>query len=526
MNNNDPPISFWGPGWRDQALERLKEPWDVIVIGGGITGAGLLAVASRCGLRVLLLEMKDFASGTSSRSSKLVHGGLRYLKRLEFRLARGSVHERQWLLRHAPGLVTPLGFIYPVYRGEPVGPWLVELGLTLYTHLSREAGDYSRLEAVDIIMLAPGLMREGLLRGYGYRDAQTDDARLVWRVIHDAVLAHPQETLALNYTRVLDLLQSAGKVSGVAVRDEVSGQEMEIPARWVLNAAGIWSDVLLGRMGVPARLRPLRGSHLLFEHKRFPIYQAIAFCHPDDDRPVFAYPWQGATLVGTTDVDHTRPLHEEPTSSLDEADYLLHGIQTRFPDLHLTLLDVMSIQTGVRPVVSTGKRNPSEEPRDHAVWMDRGLLTVTGGKLTTFRQIAVDALKTAHEMDPSLPPPSDNTPIFSAPEEISEDSLKGSLRGRYGCEAERAAHAGAHASLTGTPYTLADLLWSAENEAVVHLDDLLSRRLRVSLLLPDRGNALLQTYGSLIQERLGWDKETWEAEVQRYQAMGRQPLLK
>jgi len=520
--------SPWAPGWRESAWTRIGQHWDLIVIGGGITGAGILALAARSGLRVLLLEQADFAYGTSSRSSKMVHGGLRYLKRMQIKLTRESVKERQHLLHVAPGLVEPLGFIYPVYEGNRPSPWLIEVGLGIYTHLAFDAGQYRRLDHVDIGMMAPGLTQHRLVRGFHYTDAQTDDARLVMRLLHDGLQAGRGRAVALNYARVNGLLQKRNRVVGVYVCDEATGKTVEALASLVINASGAWTDSLRGEIDSKNRIRPLRGSHLFFSLERFPVYQAIAFSHPDDGRPVFAFPWEGVTLVGTTDVDHKLPLDREPSISAEESEYLLRAVQVPFPELELTKNDVISTQAGVRPVVDTGKNVPSEESRDHVIWPERGLLTVTGGKLTTFRLIAIDALEAGRELYRKIPMPDTSMQVLDTID--SDQPIPGvdfnvsrRLRGRYGAAAEILAESAPDMlkPIPGTPYLWAELVWAAINEAVCHLDDLLLRRFRLGILLPDGGQSILPRLKTLIQSRLGWDDDRWVNEVDRYRDIWR-----
>ncbi len=515
--------SPWAPGWRDAAWRQLDEPWDLIIVGGGITGAGILAVAARCGVRALLLEKGDFGSGTSSRSSKLVHGGLRYLQRMQVRLTRESVLERQYLLGAAAGLVSPLGFIYPVYRGNRPSPWVVQLGLGIYTHLASDAGKYKRLDREDISLLAPGLKTMDLGRGFHYTDAQTDDARLVLRLLHDALTFAPGATTALNYCPVTGLVKVGNGVRGVRVRDEASGKTAEPMSELVINATGVWADELRKKVGGESRLRPLRGSHLFFGFERLPVYQAVAFSHPDDGRPVFVFPWEGVTLVGTTDVDHDRPLSSEPSASPEEAEYLLRAARSAFPELALEKADVITTQAGVRPVISSGKKDPSEESREHAVWLEDGLLTVTGGKLTTFRMIAVDALREAHKANKKIPEPHGEIDVFDQdrPETLARDldpQRVQSLIGRYGRGASSILDCVSAASgvIENTPYLWTELARSAESEAVEHLDDLMLRRFRFGILLRDGGIGLLPRVRSLVQGKLGWDDSRWASEVERY----------
>lgn len=505
---------------RHAAWARLRDPWDVIILGGGITGAGILALAARLGLRALLLEQHDFASGTSSRSSKLVHGGLRYLKQMQFKLTRESVHERQYLLRAAPGLVHPLNFIYPVYSGDRPGAWLLELGLGMYTRMGGGAGGYQELDAVDMLMLAPGIKQRQFETAYLYADAQTDDARLTLRVLHDALHASEGRCLALNYARGGALLRAGGRVVGVGVQDQAGSRQEEALAGVVINATGAWADDLRRQIERPARIRPLRGSHLYLSPSRFPIYQAVAMLHPEDGRPVFAYPWEGVILLGTTDVDHGHNLGAEPRISAEEQAYLLAVANHYFPDLALTAADILSTQAGVRPVIDTGKEDPSKEHRDHVIWAEEGLLTVTGGKLTTFRLIAHDALAAARELHPALPKPDADLPVFAT----AAAGESAHLYGRYGAAAPAILALPDHlqARLPGLPYRAAELVWSAAHEAVVHLDDLFLRRFRLGLLLADGGLSLLPTLRPHLQPALGWDDARWLAEIDRYQTIWQQ----
>ncbi|MBU0493071.1 MAG: glycerol-3-phosphate dehydrogenase/oxidase, partial [Chloroflexi bacterium] len=407
---------MWQTGWREVAWSRLDEPWDLIVVGGGITGAGILREATRLGLRALLVEEHDFGWGTSSRSSKLVHGGLRYLKERKLRLTRASVHERQRLLEEGPGLIDPLGFLLATYKGDHPGRWTYSAGLSIYDLLALQ-WTHRHYRAGDFQMLAPHITLDGLEGGFCYGDAQTDDARLVLRVIREAVAGG---ALALNYAGVRALLRDdEGLVCGVELRDEAgdrAGRDRvaHVRAGVVVNATGAWADRLRAEVGAPPRIRPLRGSHLIFPAWRLPVAQAVSFLHPLDRRPVFIFPWEGITLVGTTDVDHDQPLAGEPRIDPREVAYLMAAVEAHFPSLQLTLDDVISTFAGVRPVIGSGKADPSQESRDHVVWQEAGLLTVTGGKLTTFRLIALDVLKALAGRLPDLPPLDDEVPVLDA----------------------------------------------------------------------------------------------------------------
>jgi glycerol-3-phosphate dehydrogenase len=516
---------MWSQNSRNEIWAKLDQPWDVIVIGGGITGAGVLREATRAGLRALLVEQRDFAWGTSSRSSKLVHGGLRYLKEGKLRLTRASVRERERLLDEGPGLIDPLGFLLATYKGEGPGRRIYSAGLSIYDLLALQ-WTHHYFKAADFQLLAPYIAQEGLQGGFQYGDAQTDDARLVLRVIQEAMASGGA---ALNYAQVEDLTHDArGKVAGVRLHDRVAGRQADVSARLVVNATGAWADQLRTAVGGLPRIRPLRGSHLIFDGWRLPVTQAVSFLHPVDRRPVFIFPWEGITLVGTTDVDHTGPLDEEPCISPHEVAYLMAAVETQFPTLSLKLDDILATFAGIRPVIGSGKANPSKESRDHVIWHESGLLTVTGGKLTTFRCIALDALKTARGRLPSLAHLKAKKSVLD-PVNLTLPSLGGlgeawrrRLLGRYGADAPallEAARPAELAEIPGTHTLWAELRWASRAEAVVHLDDLLLRRVRLGLLLPNGGAAILPQVRAICQGELGWDDARWEREQAAYLAL-------
>jgi glycerol-3-phosphate dehydrogenase len=519
--------------YRTTTWSQLGQDWDIIVIGGGITGAGILREAVRLELKALLVEQADFAWGTSSRSSKLVHGGLRYLKEGKLRLTRASVRERQRLLAEGPGLIDPLGFLLTNYQGDNPGRWTFRAGLSVYDLMALQ-WSHRQYSPLELRLLAPHISEDGLEGGLQYGDAQTDDARLTLRVIQEAVAAGGT---ALNYVRAETLLRDeGGQVVGVRLRDVsdadpkgFSGADGDVHARVVINATGAWADRLRSQLGEPARIRPLRGSHLIFPAWRLPVAQAVSFLHPIDRRPVFIFPWEGVTLVGTTDVDTDQPLEAEPTISPQEVAYLMAAAAHQFPSLHLTLADVISTFAGVRPVIGTGQEDPSKESRDHVVWEEAGLLTVTGGKLTTFRLIALDALRAARHRLPAMREPRHDLAVLDAVDERSIDAGFGldraarrRLLGRYGVDADalvQAARPGEMQPIPGVEALWAELRWAARAEAVVHLDDLLLRRVRLGLLLPHGGQALLPRIRAICQPELDWDDATWQAEESAYLAL-------
>ena len=514
---------MWQTNWREQIPALLERDWDIVIVGGGITGAGILLEAARRGLRVLLVEQRDFAWGTSSRSSKLVHGGLRYLKEGKLSLTRDSVQERQNLLREAAGLVDPQSFAFANYAGRKPGRWLFSAGLALYDLMAGQRARH-HYPTDEFLMLAPHIDRAGLNGGLCYQDAKTDDARLVLRVLQEAVGAG---ATAVNYMAARNVLRTDGKVDGIELCDALDGTRHTVAAKLVINATGAWADGLRDQQGAASKLRPLRGSHLVLPAWRLPVAQAVSLMHPRDGRPVFVFPWEGVTLIGTTDVDHGAELRLEAAITPAEVAYLMAAIEFQFPQLGIGLDDVIATFAGVRPVIDSGKSDPSKEGRDHAVWLENGLLTVTGGKLTTFRLIALDALKHAAPLLPNWRDKLLPTPIFSAEPALPRDARLNSqqrqrLQGRYGRHAG-ALLAGARNdelhTIDGSETLWAELRWAARAEAVMHLEDLMLRRTRLGLQLRAGGAEILPRIRAICQTELGWSDQHWESEQAAYLAL-------
>jgi glycerol-3-phosphate dehydrogenase len=509
---------------RNRIWEEMTGPWDVLVIGGGITGAGIFREAARSGLRTLLVEQRDFAWGASGRSSSLVHGGLRYLFQGRFGLTRDAVRGREKLLASEPGLVEPIGYLAPDYgRGKTNKAWQLAMrgALGLYD-LFAGRWRHRYYSADEFRMLAPGIDQRGLKGGFAWRDAQTDDARLVWRVLQDGMA---EGGVALNYVGAETLLRDAAQVTGALLRDHVEERVAEVRARVVINATGAWADRL--RRGASGRemMRPLRGSHLIFPGWRVPVAQAIAIYHPADGRPVSVVPWEGCTRVGTTDLDHDLPLDQEPRISPAEVAYLMAGVESLFPGLKLTLDDVVSTYAGIRPVIGTKGGDPSSASRDYAIWEEDDLITVTGGKLTTFQHAASDILAVIRKRLPNeLPGRQGRHAGSTTATRASTRRIPRRLAGRYGDLAVRLleeAQEGELERIPGTETMWAELRWAARSEMVVHLDDLLLRRTRLGQLLPRGGETLLPAIRLISQQELGWDDARWNAEAERYMALWR-----
>ena len=524
---------MWNRNHRTTVWSQLDREFDLIVIGGGITGAGILREAARAGLRAVLFEQGDFASGTSSRSSKLVHGGLRYLKNAQIKLTWESVHEREHLLKEGRGLVTPLPFVMANFRGDKTPVWVFDIGLSMYDMMAHK-WNHASYNPDGLRNLVPQLSSPDMLCGFRYFDAQTDDARLVMRVIQEA---SKDEGLALNYARVEGLLKTRNRVTGVVVRDlapgsgyfnnDPGGKTVEVRARVVISATGAWADKIRSQVGGRARLRVLRGSHIFLPHSKLPLTRAVTFLHPEDGRPVYILPWEGVILVGTTDVDHATSPCTNLRISQAESEYLIAAVKHAFPAQDLTLADVQSTLAGVRAVVDTGRADPSKESREFVLWNESGLLTVSGGKLTTFRLMAQTALQAVRTLLPEhsklgieervLDPLPPETSLCNVPPE-----LRLRLMGRYGAEAcnlIEAAQEGELQAISPSPALWGELRWAARSEDIVHLDDLLARRVRININQPGGGTDKLEEIRKIVQPELGWCDERWEQEEKDYRGM-------
>jgi len=510
---------------REDIFYKIKTSrWDLIIIGGGITGAGIMREAARCGLNTLLVEQRDFSWGTSSRSGQLVHGGLRYMKQGDFGLTYKSVKERRRLLRELPGLVKSFGLMMALYKEGWIDRLIIRSALFVYDIMSRNFRRH-KYSAEDVINHAPDIKPGNLACGLLFFESITDDARLVFRVLQQAM---EDGGTALNYCRVSDLLKNNGRVTGVTLEDVITENKLNVRARQVINATGVWVDSLRGHVTRINRktIRPLRGSHLVLSADRLPITKSIIMTHPTSGRPGFASPWEGRILVGNTDIDHADDLDAEAAISPEEVGYLLENLRHHFPGLGIDKTDIIATFSGVRPVIGTGKKNPSSESRDHAVWQEDGLLTVTGGKLTTFRLIALDALRKTRTSLGALPDLGKEHPFFTPLKETNppikiklNNKTFERLQGRYGnrvMELIDAAKEGELDEIPGTQTLWAELRWAAKHEMVVHLEDLMLRRTRIALLLCKGGEEYLPRIRTICQMELGWDDETWLREETRY----------
>lgn len=542
---------------RQQALAPLScgssqaEPWDMLIIGGGITGAGIAREAARRGLKVLLIEQKDFAWGTSSRSSKMVHGGLRYIASGDYKTTLLSVRERERMLSEASGLVNEMHYIMPHYKGKFPPPWIFKILLRVYDGLAGKR--YSKYFKKDAFLsLNPNIKQDKFLGASQFSDAVTDDSRLVMRVLAEAIHDGAQ---AINYLKAETLITNEqGSVVGATLKDTCSEdnaqnnvqsnvESYDVYAKVVVSATGAWADTLRMQASKQTeqsfhkQIRPSRGSHLVVSKERLPIEQAYTFLHPVDKRAVFVFPWENRTVLGTTDLDHPPLDDSEVGITNEEVDYLLTATNELFNDAKLNREDVISTWAGVRPLISEGgdgKRvSPSKEKRDHSVWLDNNLVTVSGGKLTTFRLIALDVLEKCREvltLDKSLiqkqtlnddhvfsnTAPT-NPKFFTLPK-----ALQQRLQGFYGRQLDtllELAHEDDLAYVIDSNTIWAEIRFATHHEQVIHLDDLLLRRTRLGLILPNGAMTPLISarLKQICQQELGWNEQKWQQEAQRYQ---------
>ncbi|GEN46768.1 glycerol-3-phosphate dehydrogenase/oxidase [Alkalibacillus haloalkaliphilus] len=373
---------------RQESKQVLKDQFDVLVIGGGITGAGIALDAATRGYKVAVLEMQDFAAGTSSRSTKLVHGGLRYLKNFEIKLVAEVGKEREIVYENGPHITTPEWMMLPFYKGGNFGPLSTSVGLRVYDFLAGvKKTERRKMLSKDVTLDREPLLKEEGLKGSGYYvEYKTDDARLTIEVMKKAVEngAH-----AFNYMKVEQLLYNDGKVYGVKVKDLTDGQQHDIHGFHVINAAGPWVDEVrtMDQSKKGKQLFHTKGVHLVFDQEKFPLSQAVYFDTPDD-RMVFAIPRDGKTYVGTTDTHYEEDL-VNPIATDEDRDYIMDAIEFMFPSVALTHDDIESSWAGIRPLIHEEGKDPSEISRkDEVLESDSGLLSIAGGKLTGYRKMA------------------------------------------------------------------------------------------------------------------------------------------
>ncbi|MFP4172892.1 MAG: FAD-dependent oxidoreductase, partial [Candidatus Hydrogenedentota bacterium] len=515
---------------RDHAIGEAAQgrPYDFLIIGGGASGLGTATDAAARGYRTLVVDQHDFAKATSSRSTKLIHGGVRYLKQGKIGLVRESLRERGLLCRNAPHLVHHLPFLVPIYTWWH-GPYY-GIGLKLYDRLAGELGltpskTLSRAEALGQI---PTLKPEGLRKGVQYRDSQFDDSRLAVNLAQTVV---DMGGSAINYMKVTRFLKTGGRLKGAVLQDQETGNEYEVKARCVINATGIFTDEVraLDQAGAQPLITASQGAHVVLPKSFLPGQSALMVPKTPDGRILFAIPWRDYVLVGTTDVP-VDTVSLEPTPLEEEIDFILStaaGYLNHAPERS----DVLSAFAGLRPLVKTGSgKSTASLSREHTILTsDSGLVTVTGGKWTTYRKMAQDVMKQAERVagvEPR-PCPTAQLRIHGWTDAPSADPVFG----MYGCGAEaverlaREDPALAEKLHPDLPYTAANVVWAVREEMARTVEDVLSRRTRALILNAQASVEAAPKVAKLLAAELGHD-ETWtQRAAGEYEKLAAQYLL-
>ena len=524
---------------RRAALDLLSHArFDVLVIGGGITGAGVARDAAMRGLRTALVERHDFASGTSSRSSRLIHGGLRYLEHGWLHLVFESSRERRTLIRIAPHLVRPLAFTWPVYDEARVPLWKLGAGLMVYDALAlfrNLGGNHQRLVPDKVLELEPAVRREGLRGGARYFDASTNDVRLTLATVRAAADAG---ATVMNHAEVRLLRRAGAHVTGAHVVDRMADKGVDVTARTVVNATGPWSDSIrrMADADATTALRGTKGVHIAVPRERVRNRDALTLLSAIDGRVMFVLPAGPFTIVGTTDTDYAGPVDEVRATRAD-IDYLLRSANEYFPTAQLAPTDVIAAWAGIRPLVPGGGVDPGTTSREHSItWTAPGLLTVTGGKLTTYRSMAASvvnkiarALGVSARAAPTHRVALPGGDMRSFEEEVDEATAAIGIAPlaehlvRIHGTAWRAVWTivGSNAALSAPvvptlPYIVAELHYAVEEEMALTLGDLLIRRLHVAFETRDHGIAAAPAAARTVGPLLSWTENEYAAQLAAY----------
>jgi glycerol-3-phosphate dehydrogenase len=526
---------------RAAQLERLKtETFDLVVIGGGITGAGIARDAAMRGFKTALVERVDFAGGTSGKSARLVHGGLRYVETLEFRVVMEACAERKTLDAIAPHLIAPMPITLPIYHSRSRYA-RVRLGMSIYDALGlyRNIHSTERLSAAELAQAEPTVSQKDIVGAVRYYERRADDARLTLATIQSACR---QGALALNYAEVQGLLNTQGQVAGVAVRDQISGAALEVRARQVVNASGVWNDAVrsLDEAGLAPSVRPNKGIHVIVPHVRLPLRAAVDFPAVGPKRTMYAVPWRQTCLIGTTDDDYAGDLDTVHALS-EEVDWILTSANRTFVGANLSSADVISTYAGLRPLVACATQAAYRAPREHHISISKsGLISIAGGKLTTHRAMARDVVdRVAERLNRRVPCRTSREPLdaeAATPEAV--EALAAGVEGMAGAGDHDAARrlvstygsdcwqvlrlAGERPELLrcvveGLPYRYAEIAQAVENEMACSLGDVLIRRLRLIHEAPGQGLPQAPEVAAFMAPYLGWSAAEQARQLAAYQ---------
>ena len=533
------PASSLGPAQRAVAWERLgSEQFDVVVIGGGVVGSGCALDAATRGLKVALVEARDFASGTSSRSSKMFHGGLRYLEQLEFGLVREALHERELsLTRLAPHLVKPLPFLFPLTKRGWERPY-VAAGIFLYDSLggAKSVPPQKHLTRAGALRLSPGLKRSSLIGGIRYYDTVVDDARHTMTVARTA--AHYGAVVRCS-SQVVALLREGDRVVGVRVRDSEDGSITEVRGHVVVNATGVWTDEIqaLSKQRGRFQVRASKGVHIVVPRDR--IVSDVAIILRTEKSVMFVIPWGNHWIIGTTDTDWNLD-RAHPAATKADIDYILGTVNTVLAT-PLTHADIDGVYAGLRPLLAGESEETSKLSREHAVAVPApGLVAIAGGKYTTYRVMAEDAIDTAVQFVPARVAPSITEKVSLLGADgyfalINQAEHVGELVGlhpyrvrhlldRYGSLMDEVLALAAGrpellSPITDAPgYLKVEALYAVTDEGALHLEDILARRMRISIEYSHRGVDCAREVAEVVAPVLGWSAADIDREVGNYHA--------
>lgn len=521
---------------RRENLDALEaDDYDILVIGGGITGVAVARDAALRGFRTALVEKGDFGVGTSSRSARMIHGGLRYLENYQFHLVFQCCNERRLLRKIAPRLVRPLPFLYPLYTGQKPPPWQLRLGLTLYDAMGlfQNVQPHRWLSPEEARRREPILTRPGLLGAARFYDAYVDDARLTMLT---ARAAHAEGAVVANYVEAVGLMKADGKVQGAMVRDRLTGREMEVRARVVVNAAGVWADKVRQEDDYykGTVLRPTKGIHLVIPRDSLPSRHAIAFDSPQDGRHVFLVPWEEHAIVGTTDTDYRGDM-DRPAANRNDVDYMLEAVAHNFPEAPFGEEDIISTFAGLRPLLYAEGGTYALSREHQILESPSGLISIVGGKLTTHRLMAEQIVDLAarrlkeefgvRAASCCTKAPLPGAGLVKQAEGWAEgDEVQRHLIDTYGGDAAWVlAYAEENAALNRRivphlPYLMAEVLHAVQHEMALTLSDVLIRRTHVIYEAQGGGMEQARAVAEAMAPRLGWDAAEVEGQVADYEA--------
>lgn len=529
----------FSPVVRKTNIERMQsEIFDILVIGGGITGAGIARDAALRGLSVALVEKDDFASGTSSKSARLVHGGFRYLEQFQFGLVISACSERHKLRRIAPRLVRPLPFTFPVYRHSKHSLLKIRAGMCLYEFLSLFHGvrRHRILGPEQVAATEPVVDRRDMVGAAYYYDCLADDARLTLATIQ---AAHRQGAVIANHAQVCGLVKDKGRVCGAEITDTLTGARFTARARVTVNATGVWADKIrqMDDPGAGDTLRVNRGSHLVLPRRKLGIHGAVAFTSADGQRAMYAVPWEETCIVGTTDVDHRGDLDGVYVAA-SEAEFILTSTQHAFPEARLTQDDIISTFAGLRPLIGEEGKAAYQVSRDHHIFeSEAGLVSIAGGKLTTYRRMAQDLVDlVSQKLGAKQNCQSDRLPLAEAafdPElELArliegypqlDRTILARLTLAYGPAAStvlaltQADGEMGRRIVPGLPYIRAEMPYAIRHEMAMTLSDFMIRRTHIIHEAADQGTDCAAGVAAVMAQSLGWDAAEIERQAQQYQ---------